>query len=229
MDRRSLTRASLALAGTIPLVALATSPLGVHAQTPDTAGTPDTTGTPDAAATPGISGVWESADDPIVVEWDTAIFGDASTSGVTGEWCVLRIPDIDRFLSFIIKLEDNLPTSGDELKDFVENDPELDYPGEADNITRVEVAEGDGAYGVLYQVALDYATDTWSYSEFIPSPDGSHRTIQIWIASRRSKLDREFMESAVSSVMINGEQAIRAIDIADLFDQVEAMHIPDEA
>lgn len=209
MDRRNFTRTSLTIAGAASLGTLVTAS-SVGAQTPNASPAPTS---------------WESAEDPITIEWDTEIFGEATTSGITGEWCVLRIEDIDRFLSFIIKLEDKYPTDEDELRDFVENDPELEYPDS--EITRIETTEDNGAFGVLYQPELEAAPDTWSYSEFIPSEDGSHRTIQLWIASRVSKLDRELMEAAVSSVTINGEQAVRAIDVADLFDKVEEIEVED--
>lgn len=206
MHRRRFTRAALAMGGAVSFGSVL-SLQNAGAQTP--------------VATPAAAGTWESADDPVTIKWDTDIFGEGSTSGVTGEWCVLRIEDIDRFLSFIIKLEDKFPTDPEELRDYVENDEDLDYPGEAENIFRLEVVEDNDAFGVLYQAELDAAPDTWSYSEFIPAADGEHRTIQIWIASRRSKLDRELMERAVSSVQINGQPAVRAIDVAELFDQVE--------
>ncbi len=215
MDRRKFTHSSLTLAGAASLGTLVTA-TSVGAQTPDAS----------PAASPAATS-WESADDPITIEWDTEIFGEASTSGVTGEWCVLRIEDIDRFLSFIIMLEDEYPTDEEALRDLVENDPDLGYPDPETEITRVNVVEDNGAFGVLYQPELEHAMDTWSYSEFIPSEDGSHRTIHLWIASRVSKLDRELMETAVSSVTINGEQAVRAIDVADLFDQVEAIEVDD--
>lgn len=213
MDRRFFTRASLTVAGATTLGNFTTAAT-VGAQTP--ASSPE--------ATSKVM-VWESAEDPITIEWDTEIFGGASTSGVTGEWCVLRIEDIEHFLSFIIKLEDKYPTDGQALRDLVENDPELEY---ADTeLTRLDVVEDNGAFGVLYQPEIEHAMDTWSYSEFIPSEDGSHRTIQIWIASRVSKLDREMMEPAVASVTINGEPAVRAIDVSDLFDQVESIEVDD--
>ena len=211
MDRRKFTQTSLTLAGAASLGTVATTAV-VGAQTPDAS----------PSATPKVM-IWESADDPITIEWDTEIFGGASTSGVTGEWCVLRIEDIEHFLSFIIMLEDKYPTDEEALRDLVENDPELEYPDT--EITRLDVVEDNGAFGVMYQPELEHAMDTWSYSEFIPSEDGSHRTIQLWIASRVSKLDREMMESAVSSVTINGEPAVRAIDVANLFDQVEAIEV----
>lgn len=211
MDRRFFTRASLTVAGATTLGNVTTAAT-VGAQTP--ASSPETT---------SKVMVWESAEDPITIEWDTEIFGGASTSGVTGEWCVLRIEDIEHFLSFIIKLEDKYPTDSQALRDLVENDPELEY---ADTeLTRLDVVEDNGAFGVLYQPEIEHAMDTWSYSEFIPSEDGSHRTIQIWIASRVSKLDREMMEPAVASVTINGEPAVRAIDVSDLFDQVESIEV----
>lgn len=205
MNRRNFTRTSIALAGT-------SSVLIAHnavAQTP--------------VATPSGSGVWESADDPITIEWDMEIFGEATTSGVTGEWCVLRIEDIEHFLSFIIKLEEKYPTDLQALRDLVENDEELDYPEAAGKLNRLEIAEDNDAVGVLYQPELEAAPDTWSYSEFIPAPNGEHRTIQIWIASRTSKLDREMMEAAVASVTINGEPAVRAMDVTEMFDKVEAL------
>lgn len=218
MDRRNFTRTTLSVAGAASLGTLITAS-SVGAQTPDAS--------PDASpsASPAAAGTWQSVEDPITIEWDTEIFGDGSTSGVSGEWCVLRIEDIDRFLSFIIMLEDKYPTDDEALRDLVENDEDLEYPDA--EITRLDVVEDNGAFGVLYRPALDHAPDTWSYSEFIPSEDGSHRTIQLWIASRVSKLDRELMEAAVSSVTINGEPAVRAIDVADLFDQIEAIEIED--
>lgn len=213
MNRRNFTRTSITLTGAASLGTFATAAT-VGAQTPDSS----------PEATSKVM-VWESVEDPVTIEWDTEIFGGASTSGVTGEWCVLRIEDIEHFLSFIIKLEDKYPTDQQALRDLVENDPELEYPDA--EITRLEVVEDNGAVGVLYQPELDYAPDTWSYSEYIPSEDGSHRTIQLWIASRVSKLDREMMETAVGSVTINGEQAVRAIDVAELFDKVEALEVED--
>lgn len=210
MDRRNFTRASITLAGAASLGTLATTSVG--AQTPDAS----------PSASPAATS-WESAEHPVTITFDTEIFGEASTSGVTGEWCVLRIEDIERFLSFIIKLEDKYPTDPEALRDIVENDPELEYPDS--EITRLEVVEDNDAFGVLYQPTLEHAPDTWSYSEFIPSEDGSRPTIQLWIASRVTKLDRELMETAVASVQINGEPAVRAIDVAELFDKVEAIEV----
>lgn len=211
MNRRTFNLTTLGLAGAASVGTLATVP-SVSAQTPEAS----------PSASPAAK-VWESAEDPVTVEWDTDVFGEASTSGVTGEWCVLRVQDIEHFLSFIIKLEDKYPTDDEALRDLVENDPELEYPDT--EITRLEVVEGNGAFGVLYQPALEHAPDTWSYSEFLPSEDGSHRTIQLWIASRVTKLDREMMEAAVGGVTINGEPAVRAIDVSELFDKVEAIEV----
>lgn len=215
MDRRNFTRTTLGLAGAASLGTFATVNT-VGAQTPDAS----------PSASPAAN-VWESAEDPITIEWDTDVFGEASTSGITGEWCVLRIEDIEHFLSFIIMLEDKYPTDLAALKDYVETDDELGYVGQDPEIERISVVEENDAVGVFYQPNLEHAMDTWSYSEFIPSEDGSHRTIHLWINSRVSKLDREMMESAVSSVTINGEPAVRAIDVADLFDQVEAIEVED--
>lgn len=217
MHRRDFTRSTLTIAGAATAGTLVTTSLASAAQTPASESTP--------AASPAVSGQWQSAEDPITVTWDTEVFGEATTSGVTGEWCVLRIPDIDRFLSFIIMLEEKYPTDDEALRDLVENDPKMEYPLNETDVSRIEVVEDNGAFGVLYTAPSEATPDQWSYSEFIPSEDGSHRTIQIWIASRRSKLDREFMEAAVASVTINGEQAVRATDIAHLFDQVEAIEV----
>lgn len=213
MDRRKFSLATVGLAGAASLGTLATVAT-VGAQTPDAS----------PSASP-VAKVWESAEDPVTIEWDTDVFGEASTSGVTGEWCVLRIEDIEHFLSCIIMLEEKYPTDVEALRDHVENDPELEYP-DAEIASR-EVVEENGAVGVFYRPELEHAPDTWGYSEFIPSEDGSHRTIQIWINSRASKLDREMMEPAIAGITINGEPAVRAIEVADLFDKVEAIEVED--
>lgn len=208
MDRRNFTRTTFGVVGAASLGTVTT----VGAQTPDSS----------PAASPAAT-EWVSAEDPITITWDTEIFSQSSTSNILGESCVLRIEDIEHFLSFIITIKDDYPTDDEALRDLVENDPELEFPDT--EITRIDVVEDNGAFGVLYQPEIDFAPDTWSYSEFIPSEDGSHRTIQLWIKSRVSKLDREMMEAAVSSVTINGEQAVRAIDVTDLFDQVETIEV----
>lgn len=214
MHRRQFTRTSLALAGAATAGTILTS--SISAQTPDAS---------PAASPASTPGVWESAEDNVTVEYDHEIFGNATTSGVTGEWCVLRVPDIDRFLSFIIKLEDKYPTSEEELRDYVENSDELEVTDEEVEIERLTTTEGNGAFGLLYTAPTDAAPDNWNYSEFIPAVAGEHRTIQCWINSRRSKLDRELVTSAISSVMINGEPAIRAIEIEELMNQVEAIEV----
>lgn len=213
MNRRKFAQSSLGVAG-----AASTSliPSALFAQTPENSATPSSS----PVATPGV---WTSADDPVTVEYDHEVFGDAETSGVTGEWCVLRIPDIDRFLSIIIKLEEKFPHQPEAMKDYIENDPELNYEGRDAEITRLSVVEDNDAVGVLYQVGLAEAPDTWAFTQFIPVDSLEERTIQVWVASRRSKLDREFMEAAVTSVLINGEPAVRAMDVSELFDQVEAL------
>lgn len=217
MHRRKFAQASFSLAAAASTGTLLAR--GAAAQTPDAS--------PSASpsASPAVAGVWESAEDPITIEYDSEIFGDASTSGLKGEWCVLQVPDIDRFMSVMIKLEEDLPATADEARDFVENDEELDYPMPEFPITRVEVVEDNDAFGALYTVENTAAPDTWVYVEMIPSEDADHRPIEILVQSRRTKLDRELHEAALNSLKINGEQAIRAIDIADLFDKVEAIEV----
>lgn len=216
MQRRSFAKVSLSLAATSTGAFFTRS---MAAQTPDAS----------PSASPTAAGIWESADDPITIEYDTDFFGDAVTSGVKGEWCVLQIPDIDRFMSVMIKLEEDLPGTADEARDFVENDAELDYPLPEFPITRLDVVENNDAFGALYTVENTAAMDTWAYVELIPAEDEDHRPIEILVQSRRSKLDRKFHEAALNSLKINGDLAIRAIDIADLFDQVEALEVEEEA
>lgn len=213
MDRRIFTRTSFAVAGAATLGAGV--PAASFAQTPE--GTA-TSGTPVASA-----GLWKSADDPVTIEFDAEIFGEAETTGVTGEWCVLRIEDIDRFLSMIIKLEDKYPHQEEAIRDYIENDPELSYEGQERELERISVVQDNGAFGVFYLAPQEGSEDTWAYTQMIPAEDRAHRTISVWVNSRRSKLDRELMEAAVSSVLINGEPAVRAMEVSDLFDEVEAL------
>lgn len=217
MDRRDFTRKTLKIAG-------AASAGTLFANSIASAQTPDASPTSSPAASPAAeSGTWESAEYPVTIEFDAEIFGDATTSGVTSEMCVLRIEDIDRFLSFIITLDSDLPTDLTELKDIVENDPELDYPNPDGELERIQVTEDNDAVGVLYHPVVEATPDQWSYTEYLTSEDSEIPTIHLWVASRTSKLDRELMETAVGSVMINGESAIRAIDVATLFDEIETL------
>lgn len=218
MNRRNFARTSLALTGAamIPVSTLAQDAVSVS--TP--AASPD-------ASTPVASGVWEGVENDVTIEYDPEVFGDATTSGVTGEWCVLRIPDIDRFLAMIIKFEDDFPHQYEGAKDLLATDTEMNFEGREAEITNVATYEENGALGKLDQVVLPEADDTWSYLQFIPSEDPGKRTSQVWITSRISKLDREFMEAGVGSVMIDGEPAIRAVDVAALFDAVEALEAPE--
>ncbi len=219
MHRRQFTRTSIALGAAATAGAAIASPLA--AQTPETSGTP-------AASPAAASGIWESAEDNVTIEYDPEIFGEATTSGVTGEWCVLRIPDIERFVSIIIKLEEKYPTDEAELKDYVENSDEYLGTAEGVEVEKLELTEGNGAFGVFYTAADEAAPDTWGYDEFIPGVAGEHRTIHTWINSRRSKFDRELVESALSTLTINGEPAVRAIELETLLDSVEALEVPAE-
>ena len=215
MNRRTFTRTSLAVSGA------ALIPATSFAQTPESSASP-------AASTPVVTdGVWQGAENPVTIEYDQEIFGDARSSGVTGEWCVLRIPDIDRFLAMIIKFEDKYPHQFEGAKDMLENGEELNFDGRDAEITNVAFYEENSAVGRLDQVVLPESDDTWSYTQFIPSEDQSTRTSQVWITSRLSKFDRELMEAAVGSVMIDGEPAIRAVDVAALFDEIEALNVPE--
>ena len=215
MNRRTFTRTSLAVSGA------ALIPAASFAQTPESSASP-------AASTPVVTdGVWQGAENPVTIEYDQEIFGDARSSGVTGEWCVLRIPDIDRFLAMIIKFEDKYPHQFEGAKDMLENGEELNFDGRDAEITNVAFYEENSAVGRLDQVVLPESDDTWSYTQFIPSEDQSTRTSQVWITSRLSKFDRELMEAAVGSVMIDGEPAIRAVDVAALFDEIEALNVPE--
>lgn len=220
MHRRQFTRTSIALGAAATAGAAITSPLA--AQTPETSGTPAAS---PASSTPGI---WESAEDKVTIEYNHEVFGDATTSGVTGEWCVLRVPDIDRFMSVIIKLEEKYPTDEAELKDYVETSDEFLGTEEGAEVERLEQTEGNGAYGVFYTAPTEAAPDTWGYDEFIPGVAGEHRTIHTWINSRRSKFDRELVESALSTLTINGEPVVRAIELEALLDSVEALEVPAE-
>lgn len=216
MDRRKFTRSSIILAGAASAI-----PVASFAQTPEGTASP-------AASTPVVTdGVWEGAENPVTIEYDQELFGPARSSGVTGEWCVLRIPDIDRFLAMIIKFEDKYPHQFEGAKDLLNSEEELNFDGRDAEITNVNFYEENGAIGRLDQVNLPEADDTWSYTQFIPSEDPAKRTSQVWITSRISKFDRELMEAAVGSVMIDGEPAIRALDVATLFDDVEALEAPE--
>ena len=215
MNRRTFTRTSLAVSGA------ALIPAASFAQTPESSASP-------AASTPVVTdGVWQGAENPVTIEYDQEIFGDARSSGVTGEWCVLRIPDIDRFLAMIIKFEDKYPHQFEGAKDMLENGEELNFDGRDAEITNVAFYEENSAVGRLDQVVLPESDDTWAYTQFITSEDQSTRTSQVWITSRLSKFDRELMEAAVGSVMIDGEPAIRAVDVAALFDEIEALNVPE--
>lgn len=177
-------------------------------------------------------GLWKSELSDFEVVWEADSFGSPSTDSSDenrSERVSLRIattaPKPHRVCAVWITISDDFAQSDEELRDFVENDPDLSYGLTGTDNQRVKVVEKNGAFGVLYRPVFEGRTDTWSYNEYSANADELGRGSEIWLSGTRTEWNREEVEAALETLQINGESLLRAIELDELCDLIDDLEV----
>ncbi len=169
---------------------------------------------------------WQSEQGELSVEWNPSLFqAPAEPSGGNIETVILRADGPKNLLSVWVSLLENSLTAPDEIRDYVENDPDLMYGLDGTDNQRTVVVEDNDAFGVLYRPIYQGRADTWSYEEYLPLADGSGKAINVWLNGNRSKFDRSAIDAAISSVIVNRADMLQAIELEALLDHIEDMNV----
>lgn len=166
--------------------------------------------------------IWNS---DVTVGWDPSLFQDPISAGTENyPSVILRAPGPRNLLNTWVSVHFAWTESPDEIRDYVENDPDLMYGLDGTDNQRFIVAEDNDAFGVLYRPVYLGKADTWSYEEISPGDD-SRPTVHLWLSGIRSAFDRDIVGDALSSLTIDDDASVKAVDLDELLDTIEKMDV----